>query len=85
MDSGASGIVELGRFMTGFLVVMGIGTSALCSRSFVGDGEENGRNEESCSETEETGWVVQWGMVILGTEPQANILQHSRSFSRTAH
>ncbi|GAB7340558.1 hypothetical protein MBLNU457_6972t1 [Dothideomycetes sp. NU457] len=24
MDSGASGIVELGRFMTGFMVVMGI-------------------------------------------------------------
>lgn len=26
MDSGSNGIVELGRFMTGFLVVMGIGT-----------------------------------------------------------
>merc|ERR1711915_65422 len=25
MDSGSNGIVELGRFMTGFLVVMGIG------------------------------------------------------------
>lgn len=31
MDSGASGIVELGRFMTGFMVVMGIGTSSLSS------------------------------------------------------
>jgi len=29
MDSGSSGIVELGRFMTGFMVVMGIGTFAL--------------------------------------------------------
>lgn len=27
MDSGSSGIVELGRFMTGFLVVMGVGKS----------------------------------------------------------
>jgi hypothetical protein len=26
MDSGSSSIVELGRFMTGFFVVMGIGT-----------------------------------------------------------
>ena len=25
MDSGSNGVVELGRFMTGFLVVMGIG------------------------------------------------------------
>lgn len=33
MDSGASGIVELGRFMTGFMVVMGIGTSVLSSHA----------------------------------------------------
>jgi hypothetical protein len=26
MESGTSSIVELGRFLTGFLVVMGIGT-----------------------------------------------------------
>lgn len=26
MDSGSNGIAELGRFMTGFLVVMGVGT-----------------------------------------------------------
>ena len=26
MDSGSNGVVELGRFLTGFLVVMGVGT-----------------------------------------------------------
>ena len=31
MDSGSSSIVELGRFMTGFFVVMGIGTLDLAT------------------------------------------------------
>jgi hypothetical protein len=29
MESGGSGVVDFGRFMTGFLVVMGIGMASL--------------------------------------------------------
>nr|POE53418.1 vacuolar protein sorting-associated protein 55 [Quercus suber] len=48
MDNGTSSIVELGRFITGFLVVMGIGSAAGCPGTL--------RSDPSSSDDHEHCW-----------------------------